>query len=266
MTTRFTKTAFAAAAFTATFGALLAATPALAQVPSPDAGVTCRAGTAAEYNNGVLRCRAEEQVRLASICSPAAFSNRGDINLNVRLELRTGGVDQCAVPGGLSVDSLMAPPLPGVHPAATPGVYRRVVNATGADVFVATKVAYEYPQGALFIGDASRGVACGNGFSSERIAGGRGLRCVKVEEKLATCDGGFSVERRAGVDRCIKRDRDLFGNFTTVVGQYTIPANAGYVGVMGSPANHGWQLMTDRVNSTDHWRKGSPSFQFPRAG
>jgi len=257
------KSTFAAASLSIAIGAALAPAAATAQAPSPETGVTCRPGTTAEYNSGVLRCRVTETVRLASICSGVVFASNGDINLNTRvLRMDVANVDQCIGPNGARADSVMAPPIPGVHPAPTPGTYRRVVNATAADVFVATKVSYEFPQGWLFVGDANRGVVCKNGFRPESTNGGRGLRCVKVEEKVATCDGGFVVERRTGTDRCVKRERDFFGNLVTTYGQYTIPANAGYLGIMGDPSRHGWRLLTDRNGTTDHWRKGNPDYQF----
>lgn len=265
--TRFaTPAAFAATLSTVGAAVLtaLAAAPVHAQLPSPEAGVTCRVGTTAQLSNGVLRCRVTEEVRLASICSPVVFAGSGDVNLNVRLVMRTAGVDQCVAGTGASRDSVMAPPVPGLHPEARPGVYRRVVNASAADVFVATKISFEFPQGSVYVGDASRGVTCGAGFNVDPINSGRGIRCIKTEEKVATCDGGFSVERRSGVDRCVKQERDLFGNLRTTIGQFTIPSNAGYVGLMGNPANHGWTLLTDRASTADHWRKGRPDFQLPR--
>ena len=255
----FTTIAAASVAAVAT----LAATPAAAQVPTPQAGVVCRAGTQPEFENNVLRCRSERRVELPSICSPVAFAGNGDIQLNTRvLKLEATGSDVCVGPNGARAASVMRPPVPGVDPAPTPGTYRRVVDANGPDVFVAEQVQYEFPQGLPFIGDAGRGVTCKHGFNEEQFAGGRGLRCVKQEVQTATCDGGFEIERRSGADRCVKRERDVFGNMQTTIGQYTIPAGVGYIGLMGNPAQHGWRLDTDRARNVDSWVKADRHYAF----
>jgi hypothetical protein len=230
-----------------------------AQVPDAERGVTCRAGTDALYDNGVLRCRAERTVTLQSICSAVDFKPNGDIVGNHRvLRLETAGVDQCVGLNGARADSLMRPPVPGVDPAATPGTYRRVVDPNGADVFVATQVTWEFPQGGglnFAGGDPQRGVACPGGFDPERRDNGRTLRCVKQEVRMATCDGGYEIQRRSGTDRCIKRERDFLGNLHTTVGQYTIPANAGYIGLAGNPAPGGRPRAEERnLRVAGPWR------------
>ena len=71
------------------------------------------------------------------------------------------------------------------------------------------------------------------------------------------------VERRTGRDLCVSKD--ITGN--RVVGQYTIPVNAGYVGAMGDPAQHGWTLDTDRTGhgNVDYWLKNGTVFKYPVA-
>lgn len=241
------------------------ATPAAAQVPNPEAGVTCRAGTTADFNNGSLRCSTEREVRLESICSVVTVNRRAEVGVTLRdLDPRpplTAGVDQCISATGTRTPSVMRPPVPGVDPLARPGVYERVVNPTGPDVFVAQQTAYEFPQGWAFVGDPSRGVTCGNGFDAERV-GTRGLRCVKQEVKLATCDGGFSIDRRNGRDLCTKTN--LLGN--REIGQYTIPSGVGYIGLAGNPASNGWRLDMDRSGERDYWIKRERQFAFARVG
>ncbi len=245
----------------ATVAAAFTSTPATAQVPNPETGVSCRVGTTAVFTGDTLRCRTERRVELESMCSIVTVNARDQVGVTLRSPHPrpsiTTGVDQCISARGDRTPSVMRPPVPGVDPAATPGTYQRVMNPSGPDVFVATQSVYEFPQGWVFVGDASRGVTCGNGFEADRV-GSRRLRCVKQEVKLATCDGGFNVDRRNGRDICTKTN--LLGN--REIGQYTIPANAGYIGLMGNPANNGWQLDIDRSGNRDHWIKSDRQFAF----
>jgi hypothetical protein len=243
--------------------AALATAPAVAQVPNPENGVACRAGTTPEFSGDTLRCRTERRVELQSMCSILTVDPRDKVDVTLRSPdprpASTAGVDQCLSARGDRTPSVMRPPVPGVDPAATPGTYQRVVNPTGPDVFVATQTVYEFPQGWPFIGNASRGVTCGNGFDAERV-NSNGLRCVKQEVKLATCDGGFSIDRRNGRDVCFKTN--LLGNRET--GQYTIPADAGYMGFTGNPSSNGWRLDEDRSGNRDYWIKRDRQFAFAR--
>ena len=50
--------------------------------------------------------------------------------------------------------------------------------------------------------------------SSRESSNGAG---VNKDVQTATCKRGFEIERRNGVDRCIKRERDLLGNLQTMV-------------------------------------------------
>lgn len=231
---------------------------------SPQSGVTCNANHTAVYADGVLRCRETVTHTRGSICSPAIFQRNGDITLNIRVEMLPAGSDLCRLVGGTATAaSQMTPPLPGM-PADS--AFERRINASGADSFVATSLRLHFPLGAIFTGNASHGVRCPSGFDPARINSGRGLRCEDTVVKIATCDGGFSVQRRDGVDRCTKSYRDIFGNLHTETGQYTIPANAGYFGLMGNPETHGWNLDTDRGGTnTDFWVKEDRAYSYPES-
>jgi hypothetical protein len=132
----------------------------------------------------------------------------------------------------------------------------RVVSATGADSFTITNYVYLYPMGAVYFGDSTKGVKCPSGFDSVRINNGRGLRCEDVIVKKAVCDLTWSLERRAGRDRC---------TLGPIVGDYTIPDNAGYIGAMGNPESHGWNLDTDRSGSTDYWIREAKEYRYPES-
>ena len=251
----------ATAAFVAAGASVLPA-PALAAVGvgiNPSAGVTCHAGHTAIYDNGVLKCRETVTHTRGSICSPAIFQRSGDITLNQRVELLPSGSDVCRGLNGTTAPTQMTPPLPGM-PADS--AFTRVVNPTAADTFVATTYRFRFPDGAVFGGNEDHGVRCPSGFGPVRIDGGRGLRCEDVVVKIATCDGGFKIDRRTGEDRCVKVEKDLFGNTHTIVGQYTIPANAGYVGIFGNPESNGWNLDTDRIGSSDYWVKEQRAYSY----
>lgn len=225
----------------------------LAAHASEQDGVTCDAGTQATLANGVLTCK--KQKVLASICSPLAFGKTATISTNV--VMNPIGSDKClAVGAGTLVDSVMTPPTPGIDPPAS--AYHRVINATGPDTFVAEQ--FVYPQGYVYLGDASRGVKCPSGFNSVGINGNRGLRCEKVDVKRAGCDTGWAIERHSGRDLCV---------MTTLVGRlegnYTIPEDANYTGLIGNPETHGWNLDTDRSGTTDFWVAERKTFKFPDA-
>jgi hypothetical protein len=221
-------------------------------------GVSCSSGAEAEVSGGVLRCERTRRVELESICSPAAFSAAG-VTVNTNITMDPIGRDQClATVTGQKVPSVMRPPVPGVDPPS--GAFRREVNASGPDKFVATQVSFEFPTKLPpYLGDASRGVRCPSGFETAVVNNGRGIRCERSVERRAICDGGFTVDRNPGRDLCTSRD--LFGNLVT--GQYTIPENAGYVGVMGNPSTHGWALAQDHRGDVDFWIKRQKEFRYP---
>jgi len=235
-----TKTAAAAATF------VWMALPVTAHA-SEQTGVSCPAGTEATLSNGVLKCKKAEPKVLASICVPRF----GKTNL----VLNPTGSDTClALGAGNPVPSVMQPPTPGIDPPAS--AFRRVVNQTAADKFVAD--VYVFPTGAIFVGDASHGVKCPSGFDSVATNNGRGLRCEDVVVKKAVCDTGWSIERHNGRDLCVM---NVFGN--RVEGQYTIPENAGYTGLIGNPETHGWNLDTDRSGNTDFWVGEQKAYRYP---
>ncbi len=219
-------------------------------------GVRCPDGTQAEISRGALRCK--RFAELESICSPVVFG-RG-VNGNITMDSR--GVDQClAVVTGETRPSVMRPPVPGVDPPAR--TFRRVVNPTGPDKFVSTEASFAFPEKMPpYLGDASKGVVCPSGYERKAIESRSdrllGIRCEELP-KRAVCDAGWSIDREDGRDRC--KSRDLLGNL--VIGQYTIPENAGYAGVMGNPSSHGWTLETDRNGITDYWARRVKAFRFP---
>lgn len=219
-------------------------------------GVTCEAGSQASLVNGVLTCK--KQKVLASICSPLAFGSTLKVSSAVVMDpVGRGGIDQClAVVTGAKVDSQMQPPTPGIDPPAS--AFHRVINATTPDTFVAD--VFVYPQGALYVGDASRGVKCPSGFNAVGINGNRGLRCETVVVKRAGCDSGWTIERHSGRDLCI-----INTPVGRLEGNYTIPEDANYTGLIGNPETHGWNLDTDRVANTDYWVSETKSFKFPAA-
>jgi hypothetical protein len=216
-------------------------------------GVTCEAGSQATLVNGVLICKKRKV--LASICSPIAFGKTLQFNGNI--VMNPSGSDTClAVGTGSITASVMAPPTPGIDPPAS--AFHRVVNATAPDTFVAD--VYVYPQGAFYAGDASRGVKCPSGFNAVGINGNRGLRCEAVVVKRAGCDTGWTIERHNGRDLCV-----MSTPVGRLEGNYTIPENANYTGLIGNPETHGWNLDKDRVGNTDYWVSENKSFKFPAA-
>jgi hypothetical protein len=215
-----------------------------------------------------------------------------------QIELR--GVDQCKpqvapLHGKASVDSAMTPMstepriarlnLPVTDPKvlSTVGVivhippadsaYQRRTDQVSQDRFLASQVVYLWPRGmpvASTVGhDPKNGVACPSGISTVVLVGQRGLRCIDAEVRKAGCDGvnplnpisPWTVERRNGRDLCVSKD--ITGN--RVTGQYTIPTNVGYLGVLGNPADHGWTLDTDRSGNIDYWVKKEAVYKYPVA-
>lgn len=246
----------------ATLVAATWATMPAAQANTPAEGVRCPAGTTARLldNDRKLLCAFEERIERASVCSPVVFKNNGDINLNQRIDLITAGSDTCrAVSTGATAPS-QALLLPGDSAAQ----FRREVRAGGADVFVRTKTSYRFPEGGpIYLGDASKGVVCPTGFEGDARFNGSGLRCDRRELRRASCDIGWSIDRRTGTDRCYM-EQLVFGNRVRVDGQYTVPE--GQTGLAGNPANNGWRLRTDHAGSTDFWQRLATEFRFPQVG
>ncbi len=255
-------------------------------------GLFCAQGIDANVSNGVLKCSMTLEYLRLSMCPRMDYPNY------TQIELR--GVDQCkpqGVPlhGKASVDSAMTPlsaeprvaginrPISDPKVLATVGVivpippadsaYQRRTDPISQDRFVALQVRYSWPIGmplpATVGHDPRNGVACPTGLTTEVLGAQRGLRCVDAEVRKAGCDGvnplnplsPWTVQRRSGRDLCVSKD--ITGN--TVTGQYTIPSNAGYLGVMGDPAAHGWTLDTDRSGNIDYWVNKVATAKFPVA-
>ena len=185
-----------AAAFAATSG--LAAAPAHAGAQQ---GVRCPGGFTALISNAnrTLVCRKTVTFERDSICPPL-FN-----------KMQTTDADRCVNElTGQSVASGMLPPVP-VPGQPLGSDYKRVVNATGPDKFVATQFQFAFPEGRPippYIGDASMGVTCPEAYDGDKVYDGRGIRCDKHDgaPKSADCDGilGWEWKRdlNGAEDRC----------------------------------------------------------------
>lgn len=168
-------------------------------------GVRCPSGFEALISDGnkKLVCRKVIPYQRDAICPPAYnLVNAG------------AALDQCVVKVPNTVIAHRVPPtaLPIV---AAPG--QKVVselaqqaNPNGLDKFVATVHEFSFPQGRLlpYVGDASKGVVCPEGFDGDAVFTGRGIRCDNRDggPRSADCDGivGWEWKRDfAGAeDRC----------------------------------------------------------------
>lgn len=257
-------------------------------------GVSCPTGYDASVSNGVLRCSVTLEFVRLSMCPRVDYPNY------TQIELR--GVDQCKpqvapLQGKASVDSAMTPlstepritrlnlPITDPKVLSTVGVivpippadsaYQRRTDQISQDRFLASQVIYVWPRGMPIqstVGhDPKNGVACPSGVSTEVLDDKRRLRCIEAEVHKAGCDvvnplnplSPWTIERRTGRDLCVSKD--ITGN--RVVGQYTIPTDAQYVGAMGNPAQHGWTLDTDRSGhgNVDYWVKNGTLYKYPVA-
>jgi hypothetical protein len=137
----------------------------------------------------------------------------------------------------------------------------------GADVFVRTKTSFKFPEGGpIYVGDASKGVTCPSGFDGDPKFGGKGMRCDRREVRIASCDIGWTIDRKTGTDKCFM-EQVVFGNRVRVDGQFTIPS--GTTGLTGNPESHGWDLKKDHSGSVDYWAKEAaiasrPACESPR--
>lgn len=254
-------------------------------------GVSCPAGADASVTNGVLKCSVALEFVRASMCPRLDYPNYTQIEL--------AGVDQCKpqiapLSGRAAVDSAMTPlsaeprvvglgrSVTDPKVVATFGVmvpipppdsaYRRRTDAVSQDRFIANQVVHLWPAGmplqATVGHDAKNGVGCPSGFETT-VLGARGLRCSDTVARKAGCDGvnplnplsPWTIDHRGGRDLCLSKD--ITGN--RVTGQYTIPVDAGYVGAMGNPAQHGWTLAVDRSGDTDYWIKDGTLYRYPVA-
>lgn len=176
----------------------LAAPPALAGAQQ---GVRCPGGYSALISdaNRTLVCRKTVTYERDSVCPPL-FNKMLDANS-----------DRCQNEvTGAAVASIMLPPVPAPgQPLASE--FKRVVNATGPDKFVATQFQFAFPEGRPvppYIGDASKGVTCPAGHDGDKAYDGRGIRCDKHDgaARSADCDGivGWEWKRdlNGAEDRC----------------------------------------------------------------
>ncbi len=220
--------------------------PVVAHASEQD-GVVCPQDTQASFSNGVLKCSRPKT--LASICSPLVFSRLG-IKLLNQVVMQPNGSDTClAVGTGQTVPSEMTPPLPGDPPASA---YHRVVNQTGPDTFVTTQFVFPDNTQNTSGRNPADGASCPSGFTGVSTNGGRGLRCSATVARTAGCDSPYAIERHTGRDLCVII-QDLGITTARLVGDYTIPLNAGYSGIYGNPADHGWTLVQDRSGNIDSW-------------
>jgi hypothetical protein len=217
----------------------MAATAPLPALAATQDGVICGADSQAVFAAGVLKCRLPIVTELPSLCPPG-------------MTLETTGSDVCKATVAVVVTKVPSSPGAGATGAV------RVINPSGPDIFRITNYLYSYPVGAVYIGNAEAGVRCPSEFSPVQTQSGRGLRCEQVVVKKAVCDIGWSIDRRSGRDLCYVETP-----FGRNVGNYTIPTDVGYLGVIGDPETHGWNLDKDRSGSTDYWVRETKEFRFP---
>lgn len=265
MTARSARATLAALTTAVAAAAALLGAPTAAHADADD-GVVCPAGTQAERQGDVLRCKVTLHYVRLSACPPAGFENYTAIQVT--------GRDSClpqvvALKNQASVPSAMAPlPLPPRMPdgSALPAAlgflaalagpptsdYSRELNPTGSDRWLATKEFSVWPDRLPLqsqLGrDAARGVTCPSGFDGVSIANGRGLRCEDRQSKLARCDAGWTLKVDLGPNN---KDICQTGvGIGTLTGNYTIPEGTG---AAGHPSNHGWTLTVR--DETDLWTR-----------
>jgi hypothetical protein len=222
----------------------------------------CPANTEVNRSGGVLKCSVTLVFERGSICPPANKPNYVTIQM--------AGADKClpAVTGDVaSVPSAMnpvaGPPklkgqsgLPGdimgyltaVGPAALlgpdEGRYQRVVNAGGADKFVAEKIVHlwpaSYPVHYTLGKNPANGVSCPNGYNDVTGRSQDSLGCEKIEKKRPMCQNvngiGWRLEVKRGEDRC----QGPTEGPTKPDGEHAGPGND-------------WDLDTDAVGNEDRW-------------
>lgn len=156
--------------------------------------------------------------------------------------------------------------------APADSAYQRRTDQVSQDQFIANPVVYIWPRGtsmASTVGhDPKNCVACPSGYDTA-VLDSRGLRCSDTVVQKAGCEVvnplnpllPWMIGRRTGRD--LRASKDITGN--RLVGQYTIPTNARYVGAMGNPTQHGWTLDTDRSGhgNVDYWIKNGTLHKYP---
>ncbi len=213
---------------------------------NPVEGVRCPAGTAADFNNGVLKCRKTEVQTTASICpiqTPIYHQPRGAdfcTRPGVKIEALWTGDTILGVPGSVA----------GVIPLTLPGDNQGwVLDRDGAsgdhDRFTRTKVTYVYPENQIYLGNASRGVACPSGFAAS-FSGGT-MKCSDEVKKKADCFLGSFLDQNTGRDRCL----GVNGG-----DDRTLP--------QGELSRSGWSLdINGSTGNRDAWTK--TKFEYPAA-
>ena len=78
--------------------------------------------------------------------------------------------------------------------------------------------------------------------------------------KRAGCDIGCTIERHNGKDLCIMNT--LAGRLE---GDFTIPEDANYTGLIGNPETTRLELERTGSGNTDYWVSEQKSFRFPAA-
>jgi len=207
-------------------------------------GVNCPSGYDVTISNSdkKLLCQKRETITLASGCLGVMNPTGADTCLPVG----TGSLTPSG-PVGL---------LPGVHPALSK--FRRVVNPSAADKFVANVVKHAFPEGAIYVGNASKAVSCPAGFDGDKSSSGRGIRCDKVvaNNVAADCDFGWTLrvdDQGQNRDKCIGVNG--VGN--------TKPRGITGVqfGIEDALPNVKWHLAVN--NGGDKWKK--KEYAYPKA-
>ena len=137
-------------------------------------GVSCPAGSDGTFQNGVMKCRKVYTELRASVCP-------------IGMVMNSTGADKCeSLTNGPTVDS--KPQLFPTDPA-NPTVDRQLDAGLGSlDRFRVTFTKFEFPNGALFVGNPDRGAHCPAGSTAK----------PRLLEGVAEAEGGV-VAIRAGI-------------------------------------------------------------------
>lgn len=170
----------------------------------PQQGVRCPSGFEARISDGnrKLVCRKVIPFERDAICPPAynLVNNGATRDLCVVRVPNTGIAHQVAPTAAPIVTTpwqVVVEPL------------EQAVNPNGLDKFKATIHEFSFPeQGSVYVGDASKGVVCPDGFDGDKVHNGRGIRCDKNDgsARSADCDGIVGWEWKkdfsGNEDRC----------------------------------------------------------------
>lgn len=199
---------------------------------SPAEGVTCTADHAPQFVDGVLKCVLNTTQTRNSFCPPP-------------LALSTPSIDTCRVAGSppeVPAVSNSLPQLVGtdlIIPHDTP---LRVTSTIARDSFNVTFHDFQFPQGAILVGNPQNGTKCPNGATARRSNDGRTLRCEQAREN-AVCLGVFALKVRNGKDICV-----IEVNGAIINQQPTVPS--------GQLLSLGWTLDQDGLpggSNRDQW-------------